>query len=118
LPLLGAGRHVVVADSDAEAIAIAELAYPQWRASLLLLWVQRGVTAPHIAYPPSVAEAIAEGYLFAGAPATVHDAVAAEIDSTAINYMLCRFAFGQMPLEATLRSVELFTEQVMPALTA
>jgi len=117
LPLLGASRHLVVADSDAEAIAIAELAYPQWRESLLLLWVQRGVTAPHIAYPPTVAEAIDEGYLLAGAPGTVRDQIAAEIDSTQINYMLCRFAFGQMPLATTLRSVELFTEQVMPALS-
>jgi alkanesulfonate monooxygenase SsuD/methylene tetrahydromethanopterin reductase-like flavin-dependent oxidoreductase (luciferase family) len=118
LPLLGASRHIVLADSDAQALAVAEAAYLQWRASLLLLWVQRGVSAPHIAYPASAAEAIAEGYLFAGTPQTVRGQIAAEIDSTSINYMLCRFAFGQMPLEATLHSVELFAEQVLPALTA
>jgi len=76
------------------------------------------VTAPHIAYPPSAAEAIAQGYLFAGTPDTVRAQIAAEIDATQINYMLCRFAFGQMPLAATLRSVELFAEQVSPALSA
>jgi alkanesulfonate monooxygenase SsuD/methylene tetrahydromethanopterin reductase-like flavin-dependent oxidoreductase (luciferase family) len=118
LPLLGASRHIVIADSDSEALEIAEAAYAQWRASLLLLWVQRGVTPPHIAYPPTAAEASDEGYLFAGSPATVERRIAAEIESAQINYMLCRFAFGQMPLEATLRTVELFAEHVQPALTA
>ena len=30
-------------------------------------------------------------------------------------FLLGRFAFGGLPLEASLRSVELFTQEIMPA---
>jgi len=115
MPLLGASRHVVIADTEGEALEIARLAYPQWRESLLLLWEERGIQAPFIGYPPSAAEAISAGYLFAGTPASVRNAAREMIDTTGITYLLCRFAFGQMPVAAALRSVELFAGEVMPA---
>jgi hypothetical protein len=34
------------------------------------------------------------------------------------NYLVCRFAFGDMTLQESLRSVELFARDVMPALDA
>ena len=118
LPLLGASRHVVVADSRREALEIAERAYPQWLASLLVLWQERGITPPNISFPPTAAEAIEAGYVFAGTPSTVREAIVELIRSTGINYLLCRFAFGGMAVEASLRSVELFAEEVGPACEA
>jgi alkanesulfonate monooxygenase SsuD/methylene tetrahydromethanopterin reductase-like flavin-dependent oxidoreductase (luciferase family) len=116
LPLLGANRHIVVADSEREAIAIAERCYPEWLDSLLLLWQERGITPPHIEYPPSAEQAIAAGFLFAGTVATVTDAVRELVGLTGINYLLGRFAFGSMPISASLRSVELMIDEVIPAL--
>jgi alkanesulfonate monooxygenase SsuD/methylene tetrahydromethanopterin reductase-like flavin-dependent oxidoreductase (luciferase family) len=115
LPLLGVSRHVVIADTERAALDLAHRSYAQWRESLLLLWEQRGMTAPLISYPPTAAEAISEGMMFAGTPSTVRDAIRAQVPSAGITYMLCRFAFGGMSLEASLKSVELFVDGVMPA---
>ena len=116
MPLLGVSRHVVVADSDREALALAERAYPQWRASLLHLWERHGMIAPYIGYPPSAREAIEQDYLYAGSPASVGAQAARLEQETGISYLLCRFAFGELPLDAALHSVALFTGEVMPAL--
>src|ERR1700740_1870883 len=37
-PWRGVGRHVVVAESDAEALAIARRAYPKWRTNFFWLF--------------------------------------------------------------------------------
>ena len=116
MPLLGVSRHVVVADSDREAFALAERAYPQWRASLLHLWERHGMTAPFIGYPPSAREAIEQDFLYAGSAATVRTRVEQLERETGIGYLLCRFAFGELPQDATRHSVALFTGEVMPAL--
>ena len=115
LPLLGASRHVVIADTEREALALAEPAYAQWRQSWLLLWEQRGLTPPLISYPPSAAEAISGGYMFAGTPSVVREAMVGMVPSTGVNYLLCRVAFGGIPVEASRRTVELLAGEVMPA---
>src|SRR5260370_38975593 len=42
VPLMGVTRHVVVADSDAEALRIARRAYPRWRESFRWLFARHG----------------------------------------------------------------------------
>jgi alkanesulfonate monooxygenase SsuD/methylene tetrahydromethanopterin reductase-like flavin-dependent oxidoreductase (luciferase family) len=116
LPLLGASRHVVIADTQREALDIAGPAYAEWRHSLMLLWEERGVRAPSISYPPSAAEAISAGFMFAGTVPAVREAIGGLASAAGISYLLCRFAFGAMPVEASLRTVELFADEVMPAL--
>ena len=116
LPLLGVSRHVVIARSEREALEIAGPAYAEWRHSLLLLWEARGMTAPAISYPPSAAAAISEGFMFAGTVSAVREAMAELVSSAGISYLLCRFAFGGMAVEASLKTVELFVDEVMPAL--
>jgi len=118
LPLMGVSRHVVIADTQDEAVETARSAYPQWRASLMLLWEQRGVTAPYIAYPPTPDEALATGWIFAGTAASVRAQIEELVAASGITYLLCRFAFGQMPLTSALQSVELFAGEVMPAFGA
>jgi alkanesulfonate monooxygenase SsuD/methylene tetrahydromethanopterin reductase-like flavin-dependent oxidoreductase (luciferase family) len=115
LPLVGCSRHIVIADSDHEAVAIASRAYPQWWQSLQLLWQERGITPPFISYPPTAEEAISGGYVIAGSTGAVRALIGELIPQTGITYLLCRFAFGQMPAAAAQRSVELFVREVMPA---
>jgi len=41
-----------------------------------------------------------------------------QLDESAANYLVGQFAFGDLSLAESLRSVELFTRLVMPALRA
>ncbi len=116
LPLIGMARHVVVAETDAEALRIARRAYPRWRDSFRWLFQRHGA-APRISalYPPTFDELMAIDNGIAGSPAKVREFVAGEIAATGTNYLLSWFAFGDMTLAESLRSLELFTRDVMPA---
>ena len=114
LPLLGRSHHLVIADSDAEALDLLRPAYRQWFASLDHLWQEHGVRVP-LGLPDDPDEALAAGICVAGSPATVRDRLLDEGDRAGANYLLGRFAFGALPLEASLRSVELFEREVVPA---
>ena len=43
LPLMGVGRHVVVADTEREALEVARRGYGKWRESFLKLWRKHGM---------------------------------------------------------------------------
>jgi alkanesulfonate monooxygenase SsuD/methylene tetrahydromethanopterin reductase-like flavin-dependent oxidoreductase (luciferase family) len=118
-PLVGVARHVVVADTDEAALAIARRAYPRWRASFRWLFQRHGVE-PRIAalYPPSFDELSALDNGIAGSPSTVRDFLAAEVEASGANYLLSWFAFGDMTLAESLRSLELYAREVMPAFAA
>jgi alkanesulfonate monooxygenase SsuD/methylene tetrahydromethanopterin reductase-like flavin-dependent oxidoreductase (luciferase family) len=115
-PLMGMARHVVVADTDEQALAIARRAYPRWRNSFRWLFARHG-TEPRIMaiYPETFDGLAAFDNGVAGSPKTVRDFIAAEIAATGANYLLSWFAFGDMTLAESLRSVELFAREVMPA---
>jgi alkanesulfonate monooxygenase SsuD/methylene tetrahydromethanopterin reductase-like flavin-dependent oxidoreductase (luciferase family) len=116
IPLVGVGRHVVVADTDEEALCIARRAYPRWRASFRWLFARHGAEPRVIGiYPPAFDELAALDNAVAGSPATVRDFIAAEIAATGTNYFVSWLAFGDMTLTESLRSTELFANEVMPA---
>jgi alkanesulfonate monooxygenase SsuD/methylene tetrahydromethanopterin reductase-like flavin-dependent oxidoreductase (luciferase family) len=116
IPLMGVARHVVVADTDEEARAIARRAYPRWRESFRWLFVRHGAE-PRIAglYPPDFDGLMAIDNGVAGSPRTVRDFIAAEIAASGSNYLLSWLAFGDMTLAESLRSLELFSREVMTA---
>jgi alkanesulfonate monooxygenase SsuD/methylene tetrahydromethanopterin reductase-like flavin-dependent oxidoreductase (luciferase family) len=114
--LLGLGRHVVVADTDAEALAIARRTYPRWRESFFWLFKRHG-SAPRTAafYPEDFDDLQALGTAIAGSPQTVRDFIKADIAATGGNYFVPWLAFGDMTLAEALHSVDLFANEVMPA---
>ena len=114
--LRGVGRHVVVAATDAEALAIARRAYPRWRRRFIWLFVRHG-GAPRVAvlYPQNFDDLAALGTAVAGSPATVRDFIAADTETTGANYWTPWLAFGDMSVEEALHSIELFARDVMPA---
>jgi alkanesulfonate monooxygenase SsuD/methylene tetrahydromethanopterin reductase-like flavin-dependent oxidoreductase (luciferase family) len=114
--LLGVGRHVVVAATDEAALTVARRAYPRWRSNFFWLFARHGA-APRVAghYPESFDELAARGSAVAGAPAKVRDFIASDIEATGANYFTPWLAFGDMTLDESLRSVELFAREVMPA---
>jgi alkanesulfonate monooxygenase SsuD/methylene tetrahydromethanopterin reductase-like flavin-dependent oxidoreductase (luciferase family) len=115
VPLIGVSKHVVVAETDAEALRIARRAYPIWLESFRWLFKRHG-TEPRIInlLPPTFDELMALGNGVAGSPRTVRDFIAAEREATRINYFVSWLAFGDMAPEESLHSLELFTTLVTP----
>jgi len=119
MPLVGMTRHVVIAGTDREAVDSARRAYGRWYENFALLWRANNVPLPRTVFYTEDFERMLEGQLvIAGSPQTVRDALAAQAAQAGVNYLLMRFAFGDLSLDETLRSVELFAKQVMPALAA
>ncbi len=116
LPLLGMTRTVVVAESDGEALAIARRAHKRWHQSFMQLWNKHGSRPISAFYPDNFDEVQSGGFGIAGVPGTVLDALAQQIGTAGVNYLLCRFAFGDTTLAESTNSLELFARHVMPAL--
>jgi alkanesulfonate monooxygenase SsuD/methylene tetrahydromethanopterin reductase-like flavin-dependent oxidoreductase (luciferase family) len=117
LPKLGLGRFIVVAESDAEALALARRAYPVWHRSFTYLFRLRARPQSH-PRPADFDMLVKRGQGIAGSPATVRDFLAAQLAETQCNYVVGQFAFGDLTREECLRSIALFASDVMPALRA
>jgi alkanesulfonate monooxygenase SsuD/methylene tetrahydromethanopterin reductase-like flavin-dependent oxidoreductase (luciferase family) len=116
LPLLGVNRHIIIADTEAEALDTARRGYPAWRRHMGLLWHEYGVPFPlEAALPEDWGVLQKNGDAIAGTPAQVGDYIAGEIRATGVNYYVCDFAFGTIRHGEAMRSVELFTRDIMPA---
>jgi len=116
MPLVGASRHIVVADTDEKAKDIARRAYAKWLASFRKLWLENGFDKPlTFLYPDTwdELEAIRNGC--AGSPETVRNFAKGEIERGGFTYLISWFAFGDLSLDEVTRSVGLFRDHVMPA---
>jgi alkanesulfonate monooxygenase SsuD/methylene tetrahydromethanopterin reductase-like flavin-dependent oxidoreductase (luciferase family) len=118
IPLIGMNRYIVIADSDREAYEIAERAYQVWKQCFYYLWNKRGGTPTHVTalYPPTFAEAQQRSYAIAGTAETVRRVLTEQVAQASNNYMICRFAFGDLSLAESLHSLATFEREVMPAL--
>jgi alkanesulfonate monooxygenase SsuD/methylene tetrahydromethanopterin reductase-like flavin-dependent oxidoreductase (luciferase family) len=118
LPLIGLSRHVVVAETEREALAVARRGYDRWRHSFLVLWRKHDMQLPNpnALFPETFEEAEVEGRAVAGPPDKVRDFLQREIDAGGLNYLLCRFAFGDIAADEALHSLDLFASRVMPDL--
>ena len=116
LPMIGITRHIVVAETDAEAQRIATTAYAHWREAMDWIWRRAGAafTLQDI-YPADFASLAAIGHGIAGSPTTVRDYVARLQQEAGINYLLCQMVFGDMSDTDAARSLTLFSREVMPA---
>jgi alkanesulfonate monooxygenase SsuD/methylene tetrahydromethanopterin reductase-like flavin-dependent oxidoreductase (luciferase family) len=115
MPLLGINRHIVVAETDEEAMALARPAYALWRRNIAKLWYERAGAFPLEAHlPPEWDAAQAMGQGCAGSPASVRAFVEREAEY-GITYFVAGFAFGNLPVAAATRSAELFAQHVIPA---
>jgi alkanesulfonate monooxygenase SsuD/methylene tetrahydromethanopterin reductase-like flavin-dependent oxidoreductase (luciferase family) len=115
VPMIGLGRFIVVAETDKEAETLARRAYPVWNESFNYLFTKHG-TVPSIPRPPTYEAIHAEGKAIAGASKTVAAFLKRQMADAKCNYLVGQFAFGDLTLGETLRSIELFTREVMPAL--
>jgi alkanesulfonate monooxygenase SsuD/methylene tetrahydromethanopterin reductase-like flavin-dependent oxidoreductase (luciferase family) len=117
MPKFGLGRMLVVADTDAEALRLAERAYPMWHDSLTALFRVYGRTPSH-ARPPQFAGMIADTRGLCGSPQTVTEIIRKQMSEAGADYFVGQFAFGDLTLDETLHSIDLFAREIMPALRA
>ena len=115
-PMFGMNRYMVLADTDAEALDIARRAYRLWHQSFHMLWRKHNQMPTNVVYPPEIDAQIADGRAVVGTPGKVRDILKAQLAESGANYMVCRFAFGDLSLAESLRSLDLFSREVMPAL--
>ena len=118
LPKMGLVRMIMVADSDAKALAIARRAYLRWRASFCHLHDMHGTPPASPLNVESFDKLVAQGQAIAGSPDTVRAYLAAQLADNGANYLVGQLCFGDLALDEMLRSVDLFAAHVMPALRA
>ena len=118
LPFIAMNRFVVVSDTDKRAHEIGKRAYRLWHTKFFHLWNSRGSKPTYATYPDTFEELIQIGYAAIGNPKTVRAILCRQLDEAGNNYFVARFAFGDMTLDETKRSVRLFANEVMPSLSS
>ena len=116
IPFIGMARHVVIADTDAEAMKLARRAYACWWESFDYLWRLRGQKPPFTTYTEDFDAVLKNGQAIVGSPDTVRETIASQAKEAGLNYFLLRFAFGDLTLQESMRSVDLFAGHVKSAL--
>jgi alkanesulfonate monooxygenase SsuD/methylene tetrahydromethanopterin reductase-like flavin-dependent oxidoreductase (luciferase family) len=117
-PKLGMNRHMVIADGGAEALVIARRAYRYWYASFMKLWWDHKTPPVGVNYPAEIDGFLESGMAVVGTAAHVRAALELQLAESGANYVGCRFAFGDLSLAESMRSLELFAREVMPHLRA
>jgi len=112
---LGLSFFIVVGDSDAEAQAQAARAYERWYTSFNYLYRLHGRGPMLGEQPKSFAEMAGIRRGVAGTPERVAEFLAKAVKDAGVNYTLGQFAFGELPHDVALHSIDLFATKVMPA---
>jgi alkanesulfonate monooxygenase SsuD/methylene tetrahydromethanopterin reductase-like flavin-dependent oxidoreductase (luciferase family) len=117
---IGVQRHIFVADTDAEAIHFGKpamelhLAHLNW---LRTMHGQTGLTSRlNVPRGANFEACVADGTVIAGSPATVRAEIERQAKELGINYLLTYLFLGNMALPDALRSLQLFSTEVMPHL--
>jgi len=112
---IGLLRFVVVGETTDEALRLGRRVYPLWQESLHFLYHKYGRSPVH-GERPDFDGMIAIGQAVAGTPKDVTAAIRAQLAETGANYFVAQPVFGNMNREEALRSIALYTNEVIPAL--
>lgn len=116
MPLMGTSRHIVVASSQEEAQELGHAAYEKWHSSFMHLFQLHNSQPQFNAFPQSFQAASEAGLIVAGQARDVLERLIEEVKRSGVNYLLARFAFGNLTLAQSLTSTHLFAKEVMPTL--
>lgn len=115
MPKIGVSRFVVIADDAGTALEAARRAYARWRRSFYFLYSTFG-GAPKHPRPPTFDDLMEAGEGVAGTPDEVLAFFQRQLDASTATYLIGQFAFGDLTLAESMRSLELFSRHVMPAI--
>jgi len=114
---VGVLRHIVVADTDEDAVRIAKPAFDRWYSSLSKLERENKQGPRYVHHVTGDMDAaLASGQMIAGTPETFVAEIRRQAVAIGVNYMNFSFFFGTMAPEHALRSLALFSREVMPKL--
>jgi alkanesulfonate monooxygenase SsuD/methylene tetrahydromethanopterin reductase-like flavin-dependent oxidoreductase (luciferase family) len=114
-PFLAKTQHLVIAETGAEAEKAGLQAYETWKGHMHHLTRRNG--RPDVMKLEPYAGDSAQR-LIAGTPGRVLEQLQEVIRVTGMNYLLCIFSFGDIAPQQALRSLDLFSREVMPKLAA
>jgi alkanesulfonate monooxygenase SsuD/methylene tetrahydromethanopterin reductase-like flavin-dependent oxidoreductase (luciferase family) len=118
---IGVMRHILVADTDAEARRLMKPAFERHLASLNWIRARHGVT-DFDARNANVHRGVdfeaceANGMAIAGSPETVQRKLEAQAAELGVNYVVAYLYFGTLAHSDAMRSMQLFSSEVMPKL--
>jgi alkanesulfonate monooxygenase SsuD/methylene tetrahydromethanopterin reductase-like flavin-dependent oxidoreductase (luciferase family) len=117
---IGVQRHIFVDDTDEKAIAWAKPAMECHLKNINWLRSKHGVTGLtnrlKAVRGATFEECIEEGSVIAGSPSTVTAEIERHVHELGVNYFLTYMFLGTMSLTDALRSLQLFSTEVMPKL--
>jgi alkanesulfonate monooxygenase SsuD/methylene tetrahydromethanopterin reductase-like flavin-dependent oxidoreductase (luciferase family) len=117
---IGVSRYVFVADSDAEARRFGEPAIDAHHAHVKWLGTKHGdksfTARLDVAFGATYEQSLADGFVIAGTPQKVRAEIERQVAELGINYLVTYLFLGTMTLPEALRSLSLFSTEVMPHL--
>jgi alkanesulfonate monooxygenase SsuD/methylene tetrahydromethanopterin reductase-like flavin-dependent oxidoreductase (luciferase family) len=114
-PKVGFVVHVHVADTDKQAREEAGPAYDLFGHNFTYRYVRRG-NPERYADRRNFEHELAKGSILVGSPATIRDQLGSYLERSGANYVAACFTFGNLTVDQMLHSVDLFANEVMPAL--
>jgi alkanesulfonate monooxygenase SsuD/methylene tetrahydromethanopterin reductase-like flavin-dependent oxidoreductase (luciferase family) len=121
--VIGVQRHVFVADTDEEAKRFAKPAMELHLKNLNWLRDKHGVSGAsslvsrlNVPRGATYEECVADGTVIAGNPDRVRAEIERQVAELGVNYLLCYLFLGTMTLAEALRSLSLFSTEIMPKL--
>jgi alkanesulfonate monooxygenase SsuD/methylene tetrahydromethanopterin reductase-like flavin-dependent oxidoreductase (luciferase family) len=111
-PKVGVQRHLVVAETDRQAEAIASRAFQAFFFNLQKLWRDFNTEATVFARDFEVVRE--EGAFVVGSPSSVRDQLGDLLQRVRCNYLVLPFAWGDLTAAEARRSLDLFASKVMP----
>jgi alkanesulfonate monooxygenase SsuD/methylene tetrahydromethanopterin reductase-like flavin-dependent oxidoreductase (luciferase family) len=119
---IGVQRHIFIADTDAEAHHFGKPAMQVHLANLNWLRTKHGATGLtsrlNVPRGATYEACLEDGTVIAGSPQTVRAEIERQVAELGINYLLSYLFLGTMSLADALRSLNLFSTEVMPHLAA
>jgi len=115
-PRLGITRLVVVANTDREAEDMVRAAHPRWKASFVKLWDDHDDAS--IFQRISLLDletSLRDEMIVSGSPERVRAQVSRLMAASSANYFVGCFAWGDLTLDQSLKSLRLFADEVIPA---
>jgi alkanesulfonate monooxygenase SsuD/methylene tetrahydromethanopterin reductase-like flavin-dependent oxidoreductase (luciferase family) len=110
MPKAAVARNLYVGESDAKARERGSFGNKGFYESLVYLW--RKYHATHASLDDVLRAS--ESTLYTGTSATVRAQIEEDLEVSGADYFMARFAYGDLTHEESMRSLELFINEVMP----